>query len=387
MMRVTYNSPNRSHHYRYAAALAAAGCLHCFVSGFSRFSPRADLPEAKGRILRADQIQNIYLASLKLRLPAVASDELAFLSKKWLDRRSESPARESNLFLFYSGAGLRTTQKLAGTGVKRVVEAVNSHVLVQEEIMREEHRRVGLPAPQFHPRETARRLAEYELADAILCPSHFVKRSFVQQGLPKDRVHVVPYGIDISSASPHPIKKDGIFRVLYVGQIGPRKGLRYLFDAFVRWQHPRKELLIVGPSGKQTGIENIIPPEPTRFLGVLKGEELARAYRSADVFVLPTVEEGLALVLGEALSHGVPVIATENSGGEDLFSDGKEGFLVPVRDPAAIAEKLQQLADEPETRERMSAAALTRARSIEGWDGTGRRLVEALTQIVEGKES
>jgi glycosyltransferase involved in cell wall biosynthesis len=385
MMRVTYNSPNRSHHYRYAAAMADAGCLHCFVSGFSRFSPRADLPAAKGRLLRADQIQNLYLASLKLRLPATASGELAFLSKKWLDRRSEGPARDSNLFLFYSGAGLRTARKLAGTGVKRVVEAVSTHVLVQEEIMREEHRRVGLPAPRFHPRETARRVAEYELAEAILCPSHFVKRSFIQQGLPKDRVYVVPYGIEIGGTPAPARQEDGIFRVLYVGQISPRKGLRYLFDAFARLKHPHKELCLVGPSGKQTGLENITPPEPTRFLGVLKGEELARAYRSANVFVLPSVEEGLALVLGEALSHGVPVIATENSGGEDLFFDGSEGFLVPVRDPAAIAEKLQQLADEPETLRRMSDAARKRARSIEGWAGTGRRLVATLTELVEGK--
>ena len=85
-------------------------------------------------------------------------------------------------------------------------------------------------------------------------------------------------------------------------------------------------------------------PEGSRFAGVLKGGELARAYAQASVLVLPTLEEGLALVLGEALSHGTPVIATINSGGSDLFMDGVEGFLTPIRDPQALSERMQRLA-------------------------------------------
>ncbi len=381
-MQVTYTSPNRSHHYLYASALARAGCLHCFVSGFSRFSRRAALPEAEGKIRRADHLQNIYLASLRLRLPGIASEELAYLSKIWLDRLSEKPARESDVFLFYSGAGLRTARRLGATGTVRVVEAVNSHVLVQEEIMREEHRRLGLPAPRFHPREVARRVEEYQVADAILCPSSFVKKSFEQQGHPADRVHVVPYGISLQPQTPEAgggTKET--FRVLYVGQISPRKGLRYLFEAFAKFRHPHKELWIVGPTTRPTGIEDVTPPENTRFLGVLKGDDLARAYREADVFVLPTVEEGLALVLGEALSFGVPVIATVNSGGADLFRDGVEGFLVPIRAPEAITEKLQQLADEPGLRARMSLAGRARAQNLQGWESTGKLLVETLAGL------
>jgi glycosyltransferase involved in cell wall biosynthesis len=377
-MQVTYNSPNRSHHYRYAAALARAGCLHCFVSGFPRFGRRAALPEAKGRLRRADHLQNIYQASLRLKLPGPVSEELAYLSKIWIDRLSEKPARESDVFLFYSGAGLHTARRLEATGVIRVVEAVNSHVAVQEQIMREEHRRLGLPAPRFHPREKARRLEEYRLADAILCPSQFVKKSFEREGIEPERIFVVPYGIALHSELPPPDRDPALFRVLYVGQISPRKGLRYLFEAFSRLRHPRKELLIVGPTAKPTGLEGVTVPDGTRFLGVLKGDDLARAYRNASVFVLPTVEEGLALVLGEALSFGLPVIATENSGGADLFTDGEEGFLVPIRAPEAITAKMERLADEPALRERMSSSARSRARALQGWEETGNRLVSTL---------
>jgi len=382
-MLVTYASPNRSHHYPYASALARAGCLHRFVCGFSRFSPRAPLPEIGDKMLRADHLQNFYLASLKLDLPTALSDELAYLSKIWIDRLAEKPARASDLFLFYSGAGLHTAQRLQSSGAVRMVEAVNCHVLVQERIMHEEHRRRGLPPPRFHPREVARRVREYELSDAVLCPSDFVRESFASEGFPRDRLFVVPYGASFQPFALPDRPPDGIFRVLYVGQISVRKGLSYLFDAFDRLHHPRKELWIVGPRTRQTGIENMKPPEGTRFFGPLKGEELARAYHDSSVFVLPTVEEGLALVLGEALSFGLPVVTTVNSGGANLFEDGREGFLVPIRSPEALAEKIQRLADDPALLQSMSAAARTRAKSLGGWETSGRLLVETLSLLVK----
>jgi len=139
----------------------------------------------------------------------------------------------------------------------------------------------------------------------------------------------------------------------------------------------------VGPRSQPSGLEGVTIPDGVRFAGVLKGEELARAYREASVFVLPTVEEGLALVLGEALSHGTPVIATVNSGGADLFRDGEEGFLVPIRDPVALADKMQLLANDPARRETMSQAALARMRSLGGWERTDQLLVETLKLIVQ----
>jgi glycosyltransferase involved in cell wall biosynthesis len=388
MMQVTYTAPNRSHHYKYALALARAGGLHRFVSGFSRFGPGAALPELGDRLIRADLLQNVYLASLRLRAPAALSGELAYLSKVRLDHVSEKPARASDVFLFYNGAGLRTSRRLGPGGAVRVVEAVNSHVLEQQAIMEEEHRRLGLPSPLFHRRETARRVAEYAVADAVLCPSGFVRESFLRRGVPAERIFVVPYGMSLAETPEETAPaRDETFRVLYVGQLSPRKGLRYLFEAFSALRHPRKELVIVGPASQPSGLENVKAPAGTIFRGVLKGDALARAYREAAVFVLPTVEEGLALVLGEALSFGAPVIATDHSGAADLFTAGREGFIVPIRDPGAIAARLQELADDPSLRARMSAAARERARALRGWENAGRTLVTTLAALAEKRRA
>jgi glycosyltransferase involved in cell wall biosynthesis len=130
------------------------------------------------------------------------------------------------------------------------------------------------------------------------------------------------------------------------------------------------------------------PPEGTRFTGALKGDQLAHAYRSADIFVLPTIEEGLALVIGEALSFGLPVITTVNSGAHDLFQNGREGFIVPIRSPEALAEKMQQLADDPTLREQMSTAARARSSALNGWEIAGENLVRTLEKmIVAGRKT
>jgi glycosyltransferase involved in cell wall biosynthesis len=390
-MLVTYTAPNRAHHYPYAEALARAGVLRAFVSGFSRFSPRSPLPILKDRLVRADHVQNVYGAAMRLKFPKGVNDELAYLSKCWLDMVSTKPARQSDIFLFYNGAGLTTLRKLRGSGTIRIVEAVNSHVLVQQQILREEHERLGIPFRQFHARETARRVAEYEEADFVLGPSRFARDSFISQGLPPDRFILNEYGFMVS---PRPkerprSRKDEVFRVLYVGQIAVRKGLRYLLEAFALLKHPKKELLIVGPDNNEgTGIDDLTIPTGVRFTGVLKGAALDRAYDDASVFVLPSLEDGFGLVLGEALAAGLPIIATTNTGAQDLFENGTCGWVVPIRNPSSIAEHLQQLADDPELLDEMSHRALLTSRSLGGWETSGSRLVTTLqSALTIGKGS
>jgi glycosyltransferase involved in cell wall biosynthesis len=377
-MRVTYTAPNRAHHFPYALALHQAGVLHAFVSGVSRFSPRGRLDSIGDKFIRADELQNLFLFAQRLHLPNFISDELAYQAKVHLDHRSKALARESDIFLFYSGAGLATMRSVGKGSVTRVVEAVNSHVRYQENLLRQEHAIAGIPFRGFHRREVARRIAEYEEADRILCPSDFVAESFVSEGIRRECIDIVPYGFSLEPHKADDSVRGEQFRVLYVGQISVRKGLRYLVDAFDKLRHPHKQLLIVGPMARPSGLEGISLPSNVRFAGVLKGEALRAAYRSADAFVLPTIEEGLALVMGEALSNGLPVIATQNSGATNLFTHGREGFIVPIRNSEAITIALQELADDASLRMRMSAAALDRAEKLGGWRDSGKLLVDTL---------
>jgi glycosyltransferase involved in cell wall biosynthesis len=263
-----------------------------------------------------------------------------------------------------------------------VVEVVNSHVEYQEDLLREEHLSLNLPWVPFHKKDKERRLKEYAAADYILLPSEFVKQSFLAKGFSQEQLLKVPYGFTIPvQKNNSPINEHTTFKVLYVGSVSVRKGIRYLIKAFEKLEIPNKKLIIVGPVNQISGIEDLEITDDIEFVGVLKGADLEKAYQSADVFCLPTIEDGYGLVLGEALSYGLPLIATTNSGGIDLISDGIEGFIVPIRDALALYEKLKLLSSDTKLLNKMKLAALTKAATINGWEASGTILCEKLETV------
>jgi glycosyltransferase involved in cell wall biosynthesis len=101
--------------------------------------------------------------------------------------------------------------------------------------------------------------------------------------------------------------------------------------------------------------------------------QLKALYSRSHLLVLPSIEEGLAMVQAQAMACGCPVLASEHTGARDLYTDGVEGCIVPVRDAEALAQRMQQLADDPALRARLAAAALARVRGIGGWSEYGER--------------
>jgi glycosyltransferase involved in cell wall biosynthesis len=118
-------------------------------------------------------------------------------------------------------------------------------------------------------------------------------------------------------------------------------------------------------------------------MGHVPQQDLKKIMSRSHVMVLPSVEEGMACVQAQAMACGCPVIASENTGARDLFTDGKEGFIVPICDSAAIASRLQMLADDRYLRSRMSSAALERVKSIGGWEGYGETMYQLFAELIE----
>ena len=384
-MQVVYTAPGRGHHYIYAEAFYKANSLTAFVSGFSRFSPRAADIEVGDKLHRADFLQNFYLAALRYHFPKSIYQDLAYRAKKEQDKVCAQFINEAGVFIFYNGSGLSTAVKAKKKGVITVVEAVNSHVEYQENILKEECLQLGLPWTPFHRKEKKRRLLEYETADYILLPSEFVKKSFLQKGFPADKLLKVPYGFNQMDVANNIVGRNDkkLFTILYVGSINIRKGLRYLVEAFQKLSLPNKQLIITGPISQPTGLESLSMNSDVIFTGILKGKDLQNVYASADVFCLPSIEEGMALVLGEALSHGLPVIATQNTGASDIFTDEKEGFIVPIKSSVAILQKLELLANNSVVFFDMKTAAQKKASSLQGWQETQKKLITTISKLCE----
>jgi glycosyltransferase involved in cell wall biosynthesis len=156
-----------------------------------------------------------------------------------------------------------------------------------------------------------------------------------------------------------------------------------LFEAMAGLEHYDVELCVVG--SLEAEMRPIMAKYEGRFryLGAVARAELHKHYSQASVLVLPSIEEGLALVQAQAMACGVPVIATENTGAADLFTNGMEGFIVPIRDAGALREKLLTLYENPTMREQMGEAALARVRKIGGWNDYGERAADYYRHALE----
>lgn len=218
------------------------------------------------------------------------------------------------------------------------------------------------PLDHFTPEYLQMLDDEIELASNIIVGSNYAKQTFLDQGVASDRIHVCPYGVDVSIFQNRKRTPSDRFKVAFAGQIGQRKGLSYLLEGYHSFAKANTELhligRLIGPADwlQRCGPTVMHTPHLTR-------DELACALADCDVFVFPTLLEGMPLTVVEAMAAGLPVIATRN-GPDEIVRDGVDGFLIPERDPVAISECLQKLYDDPYLRDRMGQAARARAQEF-----------------------
>lgn len=372
------------HHFDLARELDDRGYLERIYSTFPWWRlKREGVPKEKVRTFPWIHLPRLALASRGLLSPRLDrainwADVLAF--DAWMSRTLP----RCDFFISASAVGLRTGQKAQAMGGKYFCDRGSSHIRYQDRILREEFAIWGVEHDVIvDPRFIAREEAVYEKADAITVPSEFARRSFVEMGVPAEKLHRIPYGVRLDRFRRTGEPPADRFEVLFVGAGSLQKGVPWLLQAFAGLKHARKRLRVVG--AMQPEILRLLPRLPrenVEFLGPLPQIQLPEIMSSSHVMVMPSVQEGLALVQGQAMACGCPLISTLHTGGEDLFTNGVEGFLVPIRSPEAIAEKLQLLADDPALQQRMSEAALRRVRQIGGWKEYGDAWVRLLQSMI-----
>jgi glycosyltransferase involved in cell wall biosynthesis len=237
-------------------------------------------------------------------------------------------------------------------------------------LMREELERFPGAATDYTQRglDTAARVnalkdEQYAHSDLIVANSAYVKATFIEAGIPESKLVVVPGAApDLSCASSarreHPVGKT-IF--LSVGAQSVRKGTPYLLDA---WRKLRPtsvvELWMAGRMVLPPALLKNLPGH-VDMLGTLPHSQLYKRYGEASVLVLPSLCEGFALVILEAMAHGLPIITTPNSGCGDFVEDGVNGWIVPIRDAEALADRMAWCCDHPQELLEMGARSREKA--------------------------
>jgi len=288
------------------------------------------------------------------------------LSRQQLERLFDQFAQYrlggANVVFFHTGYHLpRTLRKAHKTGSIAVDISTTAHVRTNAALEKEELQLLGAAGYEATFTRLAKESSHLGDFDYVIAISDFVKRSYMAQGYPEERIFTAELDIDISRFSPstHSRSTDAPFQVLYAAYTKPPKGLHYLLDAWESLSLKDAELLIVGGFSdmpdelRERYLKRIRNNASIRWVGNTARPE--EHYRTASVFAFPSLTEGFPKVVIEAMACGLPVITTENARG--IVEDGKTGFVVPIRDAVALAEKIKYFYDHRDMAERMGKEA------------------------------
>ncbi len=281
---------------------------------------------------------------------------------------------------FYGFSGDSLEQLLAAreAGLWTVVEQIIAPRRLLDRLLKEEE----AAFPDWHLKRAndrnarafgERERAEWEAADLVVCGSEFVFDAVTKASGGSARCLVVPYGVDRRFALPPRPPRQGPLRVLTIGASGLRKGTPYVLEA-ARQLASKATFRLVGPCGVPDAVRAALSEALLLFDAVPRAEIPAH-YAWADVFLLPSLCEGSATVVYEALTAGLPVVTTANSG--SVVRDGLEGFIVPIRSSEAIVSALERLDGDRALLAELSANAVQRAADFD-IASYGRRLRMAL---------
>lgn len=223
-------------------------------------------------------------------------------------------------------------------------------------------------------------------------PSQFVAESLNYSGIMDNKIRICPYGVDINQfrekeySTYSKLEKRQI-HFIYVGGVKELKGISYLLQAFVMLPKECADLTVVGQVDYEA--EDIRPyRNKIKFTGSVLHSEIVNLLHKADVFVFPSLGEGLSLAALEAASCGLPLIVSKNSGINDAITDGKEGFVIPIQSVSSLVEKMEWFIEHPEQIEPMGREARKMALSYT-WESYYQCVQCAIEEIgrTNGKDS
>ena len=315
-------------------------------------------------------------------LPQWLEDQTGYLNALAFDEYTAHFLTPCDALIAISGSSLKTGQKVQEGGGVFVCDRGSSHQRFQERTIADEYRRWGIDHRIGDPRDTVREEAIYEQADRIVVPSTFAATSFLAEGVSAAKLHTIPYGVMLTDFSQVADPPKDRFEVLFVGSDGIRKGVPYLVEAFAALKCGRKRLRIVGDVGREMSrILRTLPMQDVEIVGTVPQNQLPGIMGSSHVMVLPSIEDGFGMVIGQAMASGCPVIVSDNTGGPDIITDGQDGFIVPIRDAATLRDRMQQIADDPDLGSRLREAGMERVKQLGGWRTYGDRWETLLKEL------
>ena len=290
-----------------------------------------------------------------------------------------------DILIGWSSFSLETFKLAKNKKCIKILERGSTHIDFQNQIMEQEYIMNNLKPVLASKYIVEKEKAEYEIADYITVPTEFARQTFVSKGFSKDKIIKIPYGVNLKEFNPNKFeKKDDKFRIIYTGAVSFRKGLIYLLKSFNDLNLKNSELLIIG--NIENKMKEIVKKFKSNkniiFKNAVKQHELNQYYSYSDVFVTCSIEEGLSMVQLQAMACGLPVICTKNSGGEEIISDGVDGYILPIRDLDELKRKMLFLYENKSVCFEMGRLAQKKIKNVFSWERYGKNVISTYQKLL-----
>jgi len=346
-------------------------------------------PGSLSRELQAGAVIRPTLARGRFRIPyRVLGTERACALHDWIvSQRMKQLAGKIDIVHTWPLGSLRTLKTAARLGIPTVLERPNAHTRFAYEVVRKECEKLGVVLSPGHehaykPRVLAKEEAEYDAAFRLLCPSDFVVQTFLDQGFSRERLTRDQYGYDESVYhSGQQVRDDrrGL-TMLFVGGCAPRKGLHYALQAWLRSPASRNGKFIVAGAfvpGYAEKLSSMLAHPSVEVLG--HRSDVPELMRRSDLLVLPSVEEGSALVTSEARASGCVLLVSDAAGA--ICRHMENALVHRVGDVDQLTEHLTLLDANRDLLEKLRGASLNTADEIT-WKAAGRKLLSAYKETI-----
>lgn len=389
-MKVVVAAGGRFHAVRLAQELAQRRMLHRFVSGSYSISDRGQIDARLVDSISSCQIIDQIIWRTRLA-SLISPSSLYVIKDNWFDSRLKKVIQRLDPFDIFVGWAhyfLGSVNELRKKTKIIITESGSCHIEEHERLIVEEYLRLGLPTAHLNNSNRSKILAEYAASDYIMTPSTFARASFLRKGFAPEKILQIPCGMDVEffradSTSQRP---RNFFRLLFVGQLQIGKGIHTLLEAWrqLKISPSLGELLLVGNLQKDVRIllERHTLPSGVKIIPGVSRVVLKKLYASANAFVLPSLQDGFGMVLGEAMASGLPVIASTHTGGPDIIRNQSEGLLVAAGDTQALAHAIDTLYKNPDLCQALGTIGIQRCKDF-SWNHYGNAIAKGYQTILE----
>ena len=260
----------------------------------------------------------------------------------------------------FGNSSLKTLVKSKKKNIKSIFFVVNAAPSFRKSVLENEYKQLGVTEYyNIEPYSLTKKINQsIQLADYVGCISSFQKQTYLDEGINENKIFTSFIGVDTSVFFPQNLKKEK-FIVIAVGNDFIRKGFKYLIDGFNSLKLPNSELWLVGNIDKKLVSKTNKLEKNNIFFGSVNEFELPKLYNKATISCLPTLEDGAAIVLPQAMACGLPVISSKFCMGPDIIENEINGFILEKVNSLEISEKINFFYNNPEKTIKMGENALT----------------------------